>query len=131
MPARSSSVFRARIALFSWQNIRVGGTLFFKVDDLGEPAPRRLIAGHLQGMRASSPAESVHAFDVAQLLGPGVTFWTVWKAGELAGRGALREMDDARGPERFERAPSGTSRSRRNCSRGQTRHGRRTFGPLR
>jgi putative acetyltransferase len=69
----------------------------FRVDDLcGEPT-RRLIERHLQGMYASSPAESVHAFSLEKLRQPGVTFWSVWVGDEIAGCGALKRLDDSRG----------------------------------
>jgi len=48
----------------------------FRVDDLTGAATQALVARHLRGMHASSPPESVHAFDVAKLRQPGVTFWS-------------------------------------------------------
>jgi len=69
----------------------------FRVDDLrGEPT-RKLIERHLQEMYASSPADSVHAFNVEKLRHPGVTFWSVWVGDEIAGCGALKRLDDSRG----------------------------------
>jgi putative acetyltransferase len=75
----------------------VGGELEFRIDDLRGEASRALIARHLQGMREGCPPESVHAYDVQQLLAPGVSFWSVWIDGEIAGCGALRAIDSARG----------------------------------
>ena len=72
-------------------------TLTFRVDDLTGTATRALIARHLAGMHASSPAESVHAYDVDQLRAPDVTFWSVWIGDELAGCGALKVLDSRRG----------------------------------
>jgi putative acetyltransferase len=72
-------------------------TLNFRIDDLsGEPV-RDLIARHLAGMRASSPPESVHAFDIDALRGPDMTFWSVWVEDEIAGCGALKQIDAKRG----------------------------------
>ena len=76
---------------------RVTPPLRFVVDDLSGALTRALIARHLAGMHASSPPESVHAFDVDRLRQPGVTFWSVWAGEELAGCGALKVLDSERG----------------------------------
>lgn len=71
--------------------------LVFRVDDLtGQPA-RALVARHLQAMHEASPPDSVHAFDVDKLRDPGVTFWTAWAGNAIAGCGALKQLDAARG----------------------------------
>jgi putative acetyltransferase len=69
----------------------------FRIDDLSGAAIQALVARHLEGMYASSPACSVHAFDIGKLRQPGVTFWSAWVDGELAGMGALKRIDAARG----------------------------------
>ena len=69
----------------------------FRVDDLSGAATRALVAQHLTRMHEHSPPESVHAFDVDKLLAPDVTFWSAWIDDELAGCGALKRIDDARG----------------------------------
>lgn len=66
-------------------------------DDLTGPAIRALLEEHLRSMYALSPPESVHAFDVANLRKPDVTFWSVWSGIELVGCGALRELDPRHG----------------------------------
>ena len=76
---------------------RVTPALRFVLDDLSGAAIRALIARHLDGMHASSPPESVHAFDVDRLRQPGVTFWSVWVGDDLAGCGALKVLDAERG----------------------------------
>jgi len=48
-------------------------------------------------MRSSSPPESVHAFDVDKLRDPDVTFWSVWVGDQIAGCGALKQLDAGRG----------------------------------
>jgi putative acetyltransferase len=68
----------------------------FRLDDLSGEPTQLLIKHHLRGMYASSPPESVHAFGIDQLRDPSVTFWTAWAAGELAGCGALKRLDDSR-----------------------------------
>ena len=49
-----------------------------RIDDLTGHATQMLVAAHLSGMHASSPAESVHALDVEKLRDPSVTFWSAW-----------------------------------------------------
>jgi len=71
--------------------------LKFLLDDLSGQPTRALIARHLQGMRASSPPESVHALEVDALREPGVSFWSVWLEDEIAGCGALKQLDAHRG----------------------------------
>ena len=76
---------------------RVSLPLRFVLDDLTGAPTRALIARHLAGMHASSPPESVHAFDVDRLRQPGVTFWSAWVGDDLAGCGALKVLDGQRG----------------------------------
>ena len=76
---------------------RVSLPLRFVLDDLTGAPTRALIARHLAGMHASSPPESVHAFDVDRLRQPGVTFWSAWVGDDLAGCGALKVLDGERG----------------------------------
>lgn len=71
--------------------------LRFHLDDLSGEPTRALIAKHLAGMHASSPPESVHAFDIDKLRQPGVTFWSAWLGEEIAGCGALKRLDAQRG----------------------------------
>jgi putative acetyltransferase len=68
-----------------------------RVDDLTGPETRALVARHLRGMFESSPPESVHAFDVEKLKDPAVTFWTAWVHNEIAGMGALKQLDARNG----------------------------------
>jgi putative acetyltransferase len=69
----------------------------FRRDDLTGAATRALVEEHLERMHASSPPSSVHAFDVAKLVAPGVTFWSAWVGDAIAGCGALKELDLTRG----------------------------------
>ncbi|HEX5728014.1 GNAT family N-acetyltransferase [Microbacterium sp.] len=68
-----------------------------RVDDLSGDAIRTLIARHLEGMHDTSPPESVHALDLDALRHPSITFWSAWIGGELAGIGALKQIDAERG----------------------------------
>lgn len=67
--------------------------LDFRVDDLSGDATRALVAHHLVGMHASSPACSVHALDVDALRDPAVTFWSGWSGDDLVVIGALKMLD--------------------------------------
>ncbi|QIG46219.1 GNAT family N-acetyltransferase [Nocardioides anomalus] len=68
-----------------------------RVDDLTGTEVRALLADHLAGMHATSPAESVHALDLSGLRGPDVTFWSAWVGDDLAGCGALKELSATSG----------------------------------
>ncbi|QKJ21097.1 GNAT family N-acetyltransferase [Microbacterium hominis] len=48
-------------------------------------------------MHDSSPAESVHALDAAALTHESISFWSAWEGDRLAGIGALKTLDAARG----------------------------------
>ncbi len=67
------------------------------IDDLSGHEVAALLADHLASMHELTPAESVHALDLAGLRTPDVTFWSAWSGAELAGCGALKELDPARG----------------------------------
>jgi putative acetyltransferase len=64
-----------------------------RIDDLRGPEIALLLEEHLAGMRASSPACSVHALDIDALRKPEITFWSAWENGELLGCGALKELN--------------------------------------
>ena len=63
------------------------------VDDIRGPEVTALLAEHLRGMAEQSPLESMHALDLDGLRQPDVTFWTIWDEDQLAGCGALKELD--------------------------------------
>lgn len=57
-----------------------------------------LLVEHLADMHATSPAESVHALDLARLRAPHITFWAARDdAGTLLGIGAMAELDATHG----------------------------------
>lgn len=62
------------------------------IDDPAREDVARLLAEHLADMYATSPAESVHALDVAALGAPDVTFWSARRDGVVVGCGALKEL---------------------------------------
>jgi putative acetyltransferase len=69
----------------------------FVLDDLSGAAIRALLHAHLQEALELSPPESMHALDLDGLRQPGLTFWSVWREGELLGCCALKELDPTHG----------------------------------
>ncbi|MFT7462969.1 MAG: putative acetyltransferase [Pseudohongiellaceae bacterium] len=66
-------------------------------DDLRGPEIAALLREHLASMAKLSPPESIHALDLEALRAPAVSFWTLWQGSELAGCGALKELDPSHG----------------------------------
>jgi putative acetyltransferase len=56
-----------------------------------------LLKDHHEDMLNHSPAESVHALDLSALEKPSITLWSLWINQELAGIGALKELDKEHG----------------------------------
>lgn len=52
-----------------------------------------LITEHHHDMQKHSPSESIHALDISALEKPEVTFLSLWIEDELAGVGAIKELD--------------------------------------
>jgi putative acetyltransferase len=67
------------------------------IGSLTHPAVIALLEQHHQDMLLHSPPESVHALDLSALAQKDITFLCVWKNDELAGCGALKELNDAHG----------------------------------
>ena len=61
-------------------------------DDLESEDTRDLLRLHLNGMHENTPAEHVFALDVSGLKAPGITVWSAWCDGKIAGIGALKEL---------------------------------------
>lgn len=61
-------------------------------DDLSGAAIQALVALHLGGMHAHSPADKVHALPLDALRAPDVRFYSAWVGGDLAGMGALKAL---------------------------------------
>jgi putative acetyltransferase len=68
-----------------------------RIDDLSSSEVQDLIAEHLRGMLASSPACHVHALAIEGLRRPDITFWSVWSGESLCGCGALKELSPTSG----------------------------------
>ncbi len=66
-------------------------------DDLTGSEIRALLETHFAGMLANSPEGSCHFLDFDGLNAPDVTFWSIWDGSELAGCGALKELDGQHG----------------------------------
>ena len=62
-------------------------------DDLSSMEVQALVAEHLAGMHAYTPACGVHALALDGLRAPSVTFYTAWVDDALAGCGALKAVD--------------------------------------
>jgi putative acetyltransferase len=71
--------------------------LKIKIDDLSGSEIAELLGEHLQCMAAVSPPESRHALNLDGLRQPNITFWSAWLNLELAGCGALKELDATHG----------------------------------
>ncbi len=70
--------------------------MLIAVENPSTPDITRLLNEHLHDMYATSPAESVHALDIAALQHPTITFWSARESerGKLLGVGALKQDDD-------------------------------------
>lgn len=66
-------------------------------DDLAGADVQALVALHLGGMHAESPACKVHALPLDKLRQHGVTFYTARVNGALAAMGAIKHLDAAHG----------------------------------
>lgn len=68
-------------------------TVVVRIDDLSSPDVQALVAEHLAGMHAYTPACGVHALALDGLRAPAVTFYSAWLDDALAGCGALKALD--------------------------------------
>lgn len=71
--------------------------MHIKIDDLTGRQVVSLVNEHLHNMTLMSPPESIHALGLEKLRGPEITFWSAWEGDELAGCGALKELDTRHG----------------------------------
>lgn len=67
------------------------------IGSLTHPSVIALLEQHHHEMLSHSPPESVHTLDLSALAQKEITFLCVWKNGELAGCGALKELDNTHG----------------------------------
>lgn len=78
-------------------NTKQSMALNIRADDLTGREIIALLHEHLRCMAAVSPPESRHALNLDGLRQPEITFWTIWDGAELAGCGALKELDGQHG----------------------------------
>ena len=78
-----------------------------RLDDLQGPEIIELLREHLRCMERVSPPESRHALDLDGLRRPEITFWTIWDGTNLAGCGALKELNQRHGEIKSMRTASG------------------------
>jgi putative acetyltransferase len=64
------------------------------IDDPRARDVRELLGRHLAFAADHSPPQDMHALDVDALAGPGVTFFSYRRDGELLGVAALKRLDD-------------------------------------
>ena len=81
-----------------------------ELDDLSRAEVHALLAEHLRSMHELSPPGSVHAFDLAALRKPEITFWSAWEGAQLLGCGALMELDPKHGEVKSMRTPTALRR---------------------
>ncbi|MCB9883698.1 MAG: GNAT family N-acetyltransferase [Planctomycetes bacterium] len=68
-----------------------------RLDDLTGDAILELLRVHMEFAVRNSPRHSRHALDAEALKAPDVTFYAAWIDEDLAGCGALRELDATHG----------------------------------
>lgn len=73
------------------------GRFEIREDDLSGREIAALLEFHVAEAMRHSPPGSVHAMPIDRLRGPDITFWSLWRDGELAGCGALKELDSEHG----------------------------------
>ncbi len=66
----------------------------FREGLLDHPQVITLLEQHLRDMYKTTPIESVHALDLRELRSSRISFWTLWKADQLAACGALKSIDE-------------------------------------
>lgn len=89
-------------------------------DDLTGSEIVALLLEHLEFAAKFTPPESVHALDLVALRAPDVSFWSVWQGAELAGCGALKELDAKHGEIKSMR--TATSHQRRGVATAMLHH---------
>ncbi len=94
--------------------------LSIRLDVLDSRPMTDLLAEHLRAMSETSPPESIHALAADELSKPNVTLWSAWNGTELAGCGALKELDATHGEIKFMRTVA--SRQRQGVASALLRH---------
>ena len=71
--------------------------IYIKKDNIENDQVIQLLNHHLQKMKLGSPQESIHALEIDELKKVEITFWTLWIDNNLAGCGALKELNPFHG----------------------------------
>lgn len=71
----------------------MNANISIKVGELRHNEVIALLQAHHHDMLSHSPPESVHALDIEKLEHADITFWSLWINQQLAGIGALKELD--------------------------------------
>ena len=71
--------------------------MHIRVGQLAHEQVLALLGEHHQDMLSHSPVESVHALDISGLKAADVTFFSMWDGDNLAGVGALKQLDSYHG----------------------------------
>ena len=71
--------------------------MHIRLDDLRHPDVIALLEEHYRAMYEVSPPESCHVLDLDGLRQPDISFWSAWDGAELAGCGAIKELDPRHG----------------------------------
>lgn len=72
-------------------------TVVVRLADPADPAVDALVRLHLAEMQSSTPKEFAFALDASGLAEPGVSLFGAYVGDDLAGLGALKELDGAHG----------------------------------
>lgn len=72
-------------------------SLDIRQGQLGHPFVQNLLQEHLSSMAAHSPPESIHALPSSELSASDISFWCGWNGPDLAGCGALKELNSIHG----------------------------------
>jgi putative acetyltransferase len=70
-----------------------GGNFHILAGDLDDPRVVELLTLHASRARTQTGRDSAHALDPDQLRTPDISLWTIWDGDDLAGVGALRQLD--------------------------------------
>lgn len=73
-------------------------------DDPNSAAVAPLLAAHVREQHGNVPPGFAFALDAGGLSAPDVAFWTAWEGAELAGFGALKQLDAESGEVKSMRA---------------------------
>ena len=66
-------------------------------DDLSSPVVEELLELHAADMRSNSPEGDCHFLPIDELRDQSVTVWSAWVGQQLAGCGAMQELDERHG----------------------------------